>query len=125
MTVLVVTAATLTGLVGLPLALLWALRGAGRRLARAEDHHTVGDYLPALPAAADEPGALSEEERQEQAWLTAGLARDRAGFDHFEHAWRMRLHMRVERRLRQILDGDDPDAWVRVHSGEYALVGTA
>lgn len=123
MTVLTVTAATLTGLVGLPLALLWALRGAGRRLARA-DSRTVGDYLPALPAAA-EPGALSEEERQEQAWCTAANAADIDRLDHIQHAASMRLTMLLERRLRQILDGDDPDAWVRVHSGEYALVGTA
>lgn len=120
--VLAVTAATLACTIGGPLALLAAMRAAGRRIRNA-DHHPAGNHLPATPPiVAAEPGALSEEERAEQAWAAATTAADIASLDHIQHAAAMRVHMRVERALRQILHGE-PDDWTRVHSGEYALVG--
>lgn len=121
--VLAVTAATLACTIGGPLALLAAARAAGQRIRNAEQHHTVGDHLPPpTPLIAAEPGALSEEERAEQAWAAATTAADIASLNHIQHAAAMRVHMRVERALRQILHGE-PDDWTRIHSGEYALVG--
>lgn len=121
--VLAVTAATLACTIGGPLALLAAARAAGQRIRATEGHHTVGDHLPTTtPIVADEPGALSEEERAEQAWAATTTAADIVSLDHIQHATTMRVHMRVERALRQILHGE-PDDWTRIHSGEYALVG--
>lgn len=123
MTVAVTTLAALT-LLGLALVgMLAGLRAAGQRIRAAADHHTVGDHLPPTPPLiAAGPGALSEEERAEQAWAATTTAADIDRLDHIQHATTMRVHMRVERALRQILHGE-PDDWTRVHSGEYALVG--
>lgn len=121
--VLAVTAATLACTIGGPLALLAAARAAGQRIRTTADHHTVGDHLPPTPPLiAAGPGALSEEERAEQAWAATTTAADIDRLNHITHATTMRVHMRVERALRQILH-DEPDDWTRVHSGEYALVG--
>lgn len=109
-------AVLIAGLVGL----LRLARAAGERLRRDD---TDTEPARVRPAVADEPGALSEEERAEQQWVIEATQRDldriAAVHKHFQHG----SNVLFERALRELRLTTADRSWARVAAGGDAIGG--
>lgn len=90
------------------------------------DHTGADDtYAERLHEMTAETGWLSDVEREEQAWAEETTRRDLDRLDAIcDRLVLHRLNVVAEQAIRRLLPPADR-AWVRVHSGEYALVGVA
>jgi hypothetical protein len=116
-TALLVIAAVIAVLVGL---LYLAKRRADAWMDSPgdEDEPTEPILLP------DDDGYLSPDERLLDAQVAARNAADAEELRHIERAFRMSLHMRTSRWLRQLDQSDTEQAWALLCSGSYPAVTT-
>jgi hypothetical protein len=108
----------MAGLIGGLVGLLYAGRLLGERLHRSVPCAAI-DVASAVPLVADDDGFLSEEEREEAAWLEQGNQYVVDRLEALEKGIHKRLELMLKMAMRE-LDLDPGDRrWVRLHSGEH------
>lgn len=117
--------ATLAAVVALLVVGLRVLAAAGMRMQQPATVDTATPNSPTKPVIPAGPGYLSEDQKAAQEWCATTT---RADLDRLnaicDRLVLHRLHVVCEHAIRELLRPDERN-FVRIHSGEYDLVGVA